>query len=156
MFSTIPMDPHLPDYDPAQIADLFGVTPSEIVAHEPVVESFARPRSMRLRAILERDLANDFPDANVTSVNCRTSSCSIEIKCPPSQGDAIFEYVQHPTLGDEVQPNIERGDEQSTIHVYILYRKEHRAADGFDAFYRQERELLPEMRQAGMLVPGLD
>lgn len=149
--------PEQPDYDPLVLSTVFERAPAEIHAEEPVVEEFARRRTRFLTETLRADLAEHFSDARVAAVDCRASSCKIEVIAPLADGRAIYDYVQLPPLADEQQPtlHLDQDEGRATVSMTVLFSAQNRDHDAYERGYSVRRaELIRELGELGVLVPS--
>lgn len=143
-------------YDPFLLSMVLDESPVDLHAAEPVSTEFAEPRAAFLRDTLQRDLAEHFPEARIADIDCRTSSCRVEIHAPESQGTAVHDYIQLPPLGNGQQPGLSTDPAgHAVVSLVILFVADHRDHALYERSYREQRAArIPGLRAAGVLVPS--
>jgi len=138
-------DPGAGDYDPVTYA-LLDAEPAELFASEARDSVWAPAVERRIVAQLDRDLAILFPDAEVDSVECRTSSCAVSVVADPEQIDAIGEYLVAPPLGS-VSSNTRQllEDGRSELTVHVLMARSYR--DDYASWHARERGVVLDRLQ---------
>jgi hypothetical protein len=149
-------DPTAESYDPVLLEAVRDATVREIAEAEPRNEAFAGPREQFIRDRLSADLAVHFPDATVADVDCRTSSCIIEVHAPTLQAEAVHDYIQLPPFGAVQNPQLAGEVDPGTARIYlnVLFQPADRDHGAYRAAYwERRREVLATLRDAGELVP---
>jgi hypothetical protein len=96
-------DPNHPDYDPVVLREA-GASMDEIFGREPRDSSWAQPMEVVVRNGVREDLAAGAPEASLTHVECRTTSCLLEIRAPLAQGERAFKALQFTVWGQRCNP----------------------------------------------------
>lgn len=149
----VEQNPLSPEYDPVLVSAVYERHVRELYEDEPRTEPFASEREAFLQSIVGADLEKYFPAAGVAGVECRTSSCVIRLEVPASQWKNFHQFIQHPSLGEAINPGHRKTSdpEVDEVSLAVLFTKDQRVQSTYEAWYRKTREeQLPALRELGM------
>jgi hypothetical protein len=102
--NTVQTDPTAADYDPVAVRRVLQTPARQIFEAEPRLPAWAGPMETTILEGATADVTAKVPAAKVTSVECRTATCAIQVSTPPDQADATFAALQTTVWGDRCNP----------------------------------------------------
>lgn len=151
-------NPMHPDYDPVVFAKARGL-PGRIVFDREARDEQWAPK---MEKIVGRHIADDLallaPDAEVGDIECRQSSCRVDLFVTPEQLLALNGPYPAASLSDHsgIGCFASTGDGRQHICFHLFFSREHRDPDAYESWYERHRaELLKRLEDRGELPDAL-
>ena len=133
-------DPRAPDYDPVRLVQI-GAPLQEILAAEPRLEAWAKPREAFLQRQVTGDLASLVPEGKLESVTCRTSTCTLTALVPAEKLNAGMFALQLSQLGDLISTGSRMlPDGMAAVELHALFSPGSRPERDYQRDYQADRQ----------------
>ena len=141
--SVLQSNPRQPGYDAVKLTEL-GHPPNKVFQAEPRDDAWAKPMEKILVERLSADLQAFTERAKVASVECRSSSCLLQVDAPEDDKERLILGLQMPPLGDIMAPEsanevVQPGWQRQA--VYVLFAAENREVQTHTALQQKRREM---------------
>ena len=131
-------DPASPSYDPTKLVKLKGWSAAELFDHEPRTEHFAARREQFITTQLRRALNEWYPDAVVTEVACRTSSCRFQIEGKVADPRMFARTLQWLGWGGMYQRSYHTDEKgRTSVYAFIAFRPEEREHSSYEQQFEE-------------------
>ena len=121
-----------PNYDPLVYLQRDSMVPRDVFELEEKSAVFADRREHFLQEKTLEMLAENYPDAEVRSVECRTSSCRLVVFDPSNDLNGLLSHMQSMHWGDAVQPSTLAFEGGIGIQLDVLYTPATRNHEEFE------------------------
>jgi hypothetical protein len=150
------LDPSSPNYDPRRLYREEDVSPLDVVLAEPRNPAWAEPLEQELRNQLAADLAAVLPEAEISEIECRSSSCRIGIIAPEGGMDALTGPFPVAALAEIAALSFgEPADGWVYFEWGLLFGPDQRDLGGWTRWYPEFRNrILRDMQARGQELPG--
>lgn len=130
-------------FEPA-LVDPEQLPQNELPTDEPRNPAWAEPMEHEMSRLLDRKLAQIFPDLSAT-VRCRSTTCRVEMEIPPNMIDKVVGFLTLAVpLGQRMRPSSDRRDAATVDFALEVDLTKTPTLDE----WRQYGEMFEESRQA--------
>jgi hypothetical protein len=132
------IEPEEPAYEPERLLEQEGWTILELFESEPRNPEFAEPREEFFASRIESLVMARFPDASVKKLECRTSTCALEIEVDSASAEDLQAFLRRFVWGRAWSPRVTGGDSGLTsISLSIFFDEISRDHSWFSAKFAE-------------------
>lgn len=120
--------------------------PSDDRSNEPRNDAWARSMEARLPTLYASRLAEDWPDAKLVGVTCRSTSCTVEYDLPAEEAEQIWIFLQV-TMPHAPRTSPDLSDDDSTGMVRATFIAEYDDVPDIGSFESWFQATVPAANQ---------